>query len=66
MGSLFPILSFIQKSKSCIESSCEHCVSPLPISASKTSGRKLPFGTLNDINVLENYRSHLVIVVIVT
>ena len=66
MGSLFPILSFVQKSKSCIESSCEHCVSHLPISGSKMSGRKLPFGTLDDINVLENYRSHLVIAVIVT
>ena len=67
MGSLFPILSFVQKSKSCIESSCEHCVSHLPISGSKTSGRKLPFGTLNDINVLENYRSlvSLIIAIIV-
>ena len=66
MGSLFPILSFVQKSKSCIKSSCEHCVSLLPISASKMSGRKLPFGMLDDINVLENYCSHLVITVIVT
>ena len=67
MGLLFPILSFIQNTKYLSESSCEHFVSRLPISASKKSGWKLPFRVLNDINALENYCSlvSLVIAVIV-
>ena len=67
MGSLFPILSFVQNTKYLPESSCEHFVSHLPISVSKKSGWKLPFRALSDINALENFRSlvSLVIVVIV-
>ena len=68
MGLLFPILSFVQNTKYLSESSCEHFVSHLPISASKKSGWKLPFRALNDINALENYHSlvSLVITIIVT
>ena len=55
MGLLFPILSFIQNTKYLSESSCEHFVSHLPISASKKSGWKLLFRALSDINALENY-----------
>jgi hypothetical protein len=40
-------------------------VSLLPISGSKMSGCKLLFGTLDDINVLKNYCSHLIITIIV-
>ena len=65
MGSLFPILSFVQNTKCLSESSYEHFVSHLPISASKKSGWKLLFRALNDINALENFRSLVSLVVII-
>jgi hypothetical protein len=65
MGSPFPHSQLRPNTKYLSESSCEHFVSHLPISASKKSGWKLPFRALNDINALENYCSLVSLVIII-
>ena len=55
MGSTFSYSQLHSEIQVIVIESYKHCVSPLPISASKTSCWKLLFSALSDVNILKNF-----------